>query len=227
MAALDRLKQGMQNPEGQTMREMRWSDYPVGQETPEAFWSRGKQRDVEAVPFGSLADPVSQLALLLAPEILPALKGLRASGPMPRGSVLGNQRGAVGGDPLRGPEGEMSLAEWQRLLRQRQGEQFKRGGSRVTEQKPAPGGLAEGRQLAAEEQRRMREQALPGRPGLPADSESLDYLGRTGPVPQTPGSPAFLYDLYKRLGQKAAMSPQEKAMYHRLRYWIERDQSGF
>src|SRR6266496_1235775 len=97
MAALDRLKQGMQNPEGQTMREMRWSDYTVGQETPEAFWSRGKQRDVEAVPFGSLADPVSQLAFLLAPQILPALKGLRASGAMPTGSVLGNQRGAVGG----------------------------------------------------------------------------------------------------------------------------------
>jgi hypothetical protein len=48
------------------------------------------------VPFGSMADPVSQLAFLLAPQLLPALKGLRASGEMPRGSVLANQRGSTG-----------------------------------------------------------------------------------------------------------------------------------
>lgn len=88
---LDRLSQGpgalpQRSPSGEplvpeTIRGTRKGDY--GWDTPETFWSRKPERSIEAVPFGDMADPVSQLALMLAPQLLPALKGLRAPRPAP------------------------------------------------------------------------------------------------------------------------------------------------
>lgn len=63
---------------------------------------------IEPVPFGSLADPVSQLAFMLAPGLLRGGKAaLEAAGtPGPRlGPMLASERGNLGPVP-RGPQGE-------------------------------------------------------------------------------------------------------------------------
>ena len=218
MAAFDRLKQGMLNPEGQTIREMRWSDYPSGQETPEAFWSRGKYKDVEAVPFGSLADPVSQLAFLLAPEILPALKGLRASGPMPRGSVLGNQRGVVGGtggEVPRWKPGDMSRAQWEQEMTEQHLDAMEMGTGSKGQHDWTPGGLRQGKDFYAAD--------APKRLEVQQERESLapPELFRSRTSRPAPGSPEFLEELHTRLYMKNSRTPQEEAMFQRLKAWRE------
>lgn len=63
-------------------------------------------QDVEALPLGSLGDPVSQLAFLAAPGLLRGAKGVvdAAATPGPsslmRGGMLGSQRGNLGPPPM-------------------------------------------------------------------------------------------------------------------------------
>lgn len=67
-----------------------------------------QEQTIEPVPFGSFADPVSQLAFLMAPGVLRGLKGTldaaAAPGPGLRG-LLASERGNLGPPPV-GPRGE-------------------------------------------------------------------------------------------------------------------------
>src|SRR6266511_38835 len=106
MAALDRLQKGMQDPGGQTLRsaptrlEQFGSDF-LGQlrrnfpGVGDLFEPPGNrphpQEGVEALHFGSVGDPVSQLAFMLAPQLLSRLPrgiGPGARNPLSAGRIV-------------------------------------------------------------------------------------------------------------------------------------------
>ena len=95
LQALQRLQQGRVGDSSQDkLYSMQGSDYPQG--SSESFWQGPGYRDVEALPLGSLADPVSQLAFMFGPGILRALQGLGSQASPRLGSILANERGSSG-----------------------------------------------------------------------------------------------------------------------------------
>jgi len=107
---------GMADPSGQTIRAPRWYEHPALAQIPNISWlgpllsgspvQLPPQEGVHAVE--GMADPVSQLAFLMAPGLLRGSKAALEAGatPGPRlGPRLASERGNLGPPPL-GPRGE-------------------------------------------------------------------------------------------------------------------------
>lgn len=115
MSAYDRLRQqGMAQPEGTQLRaggmpDWWWQEQQYRERRTPGFIQQ--PQDAAAIPFGDVADPVSQLAFLLSPHLLAGMKAVGAQAAQPGysrsiGGFRLGERGNLGPPPV-GPRGEL------------------------------------------------------------------------------------------------------------------------